>query len=214
MTPDMPSSDSNFDPKLEAALRAVPLPEGLLARLRQAALAEDEGLDAALREIPLPPGLLRRAYWAALADDDLDDAIRDVPLPAGLMARLEQSIATADEEWIEDVGSVPARAGSPERSRHAWTSRSRNLRPTPWAVAAALWIAVGVAMFGSLLALMLTIWPSARVPLPGLLPALDDFAGAPKGAEPEFSVWPTRRIMGRYSRPSPLARRYRFRRWS
>ena len=77
----------NPDPNLDAQLRAVPLPEGLVERLRQTALADDDGLDAALREVPLPAGLLDRLRGIPLADDaDLDATLRDVPVPAGLAA--------------------------------------------------------------------------------------------------------------------------------
>ena len=56
-----------------------------MERLRQTALADDDGLDAALREMPLPAGLLDRLRGIPLADDeDLDDTLRDVAVPAGL----------------------------------------------------------------------------------------------------------------------------------
>ena len=73
------------DPKLDARLRAVPLPEGLIQRLRQVALADDDGLDAALTELPLPAGLVARLRAIPMAaDEDLDQTLRDVPVPAGL----------------------------------------------------------------------------------------------------------------------------------
>ncbi len=48
------------DAWLEAQLKAVPLPEGLLERLRQIPLQADEGVDALLREVSIPEGLLAR----------------------------------------------------------------------------------------------------------------------------------------------------------
>ena len=104
------------DPKLDARLRAVPLPEGLIQRLRQVALADDDGLDAALTRValarracgarcaasPWPPTRTStrrsatcpcRPDWCRglrsipWADDDgLDAALREVPVPAGLSA--------------------------------------------------------------------------------------------------------------------------------
>ena len=52
----MSQPDYNLDDVLDAQLRAVPLPEGFMDRLRQAALT-DEDLDAAVRQVPVPPTL-------------------------------------------------------------------------------------------------------------------------------------------------------------
>jgi Ca-activated chloride channel family protein len=60
----MSSSDSPSDASLDAELRDVPIPPGLLGRLRQTAQEtvemSDEELDAILRDVPMPLELRRR----------------------------------------------------------------------------------------------------------------------------------------------------------
>lgn len=56
----MSSPESNFDAWLDAELRNVPAPAGLLHRLEQIAALSDEELDAALREVPIPADLASR----------------------------------------------------------------------------------------------------------------------------------------------------------
>ncbi len=83
------------DPWLDARLRNVPLPAGMLARLNQ--LAKDPGDDATKaagsesaggpklyrpnQPVPIGPGL---------SDDQMDMALVDVPLPLGMRKRLER----------------------------------------------------------------------------------------------------------------------------
>ena len=58
---------ANFgsDPWLDARLRNVPLPIGMLGRLSQLANPPDEQLDAAVRDVPLPDGLAERLQQIA-----------------------------------------------------------------------------------------------------------------------------------------------------
>ncbi len=56
----MTNPDSNSDAWLDAQLRNVPLPDGLVARLERVVAAEDEQIDAALRNVRLPALLLWR----------------------------------------------------------------------------------------------------------------------------------------------------------
>ncbi len=53
---------ANFgsDPWLDARLRNVPLPVGMLARLSQVGSPSDEQLDAAVRDVPVPEGFCQR----------------------------------------------------------------------------------------------------------------------------------------------------------
>ena len=53
---------ANFgsDPWLDARLRNVPLPVGMLARLSQAGSPTDEQLDTVVRDVPVPEGLCLR----------------------------------------------------------------------------------------------------------------------------------------------------------
>ena len=69
----MSQPNYNLDDVLDAELRDVPLPEGFMERLRQAALT-DEDLDAAVREVPVPSRLddrLRRprSLWRRSLQD-------------------------------------------------------------------------------------------------------------------------------------------------
>ena len=75
------------DSQLDAQLRDVSLPDGLLGRLLALPLAGDEGIDGLICEVAIPPGLVERLQAVPLADDEgLDEALRDVPLPADLAA--------------------------------------------------------------------------------------------------------------------------------
>jgi len=56
----MSSAETQFDAWLNAELRDVPPPEGLVERLQQIATISDEELDAALRNVPIPLGLTAR----------------------------------------------------------------------------------------------------------------------------------------------------------
>ncbi len=58
----MSYSSHESDAWLDAQLQEVPLPEGLLDRLRQVALWEEDALDAAIRDVPIPEGLLHQLY--------------------------------------------------------------------------------------------------------------------------------------------------------
>ncbi len=70
------------DFKLDALLRAVTPPSGLLERLMALPFADSAGLDEAVRDVEVPDGLLQRLAAIPLADDDgMDEALRDVPVP-------------------------------------------------------------------------------------------------------------------------------------
>jgi len=56
----MSSPDANLEAWLDAELRDVPLPAGLLARLQKVAELSDEELDADLQAVAIPAGLARR----------------------------------------------------------------------------------------------------------------------------------------------------------
>ena len=74
------------DFKLDAQLRAVTVPSGLLERLMALPYADDAGLDEATRANEVPEGLLQRLAVIPLADDDagLDEALRNVTVPREL----------------------------------------------------------------------------------------------------------------------------------
>jgi Ca-activated chloride channel family protein len=114
---------------MNAQLRRVPLPEGLLERLRAIAQDSDEELDALLRDVPMPAGLTGRLKHIA-ADEELDRQISDVPVPAELLASLR--MVPEDEALDAEIRRVPAPmpvrvlhslTGIPHRTRrwqHLW----------------------------------------------------------------------------------------------
>lgn len=77
---------TSADLKLDARLRAIPLPDGLLDRLMALPLAGDGEVDELVREVALPAGLLQRLLAIPLTEDDgLDEALRNVPVPEDLV---------------------------------------------------------------------------------------------------------------------------------
>jgi Ca-activated chloride channel family protein len=56
----MGKPENQLEQRLDARLRDVPLPSGLLQRLKRLPLEDDQGLDEALRDVPLPVGLMSR----------------------------------------------------------------------------------------------------------------------------------------------------------
>lgn len=94
-----PSPDNWIDEEL----RRVPLPEGLLARLRATGELTDEDLDESLQQVPLPPGLMARLH-NVVEDDALDGQLRDVPVPEELIGEL---LFIPLDERLRDV-VVPA----------------------------------------------------------------------------------------------------------
>ena len=124
--------DPDFEARQDAELRAVPMPAGLLSRLRQIAVADDEGLDEALRRVPVPEGLTDRLQRSLLADDEaLDEAVRDVRVPVSVQQRLRR----IPKNWL------------------------RLTRLTQWATAASLLIAIGLSYVGAMVALLWATYP-------------------------------------------------------
>lgn len=78
--------DRETDPTIDETLRAVPVPDGLAARLRDIAALSDEELDYRLRSVPTPIGMLQRVKQE-VADELLDQRIRDVPIPSRVIPR-------------------------------------------------------------------------------------------------------------------------------
>ena len=108
---------STADFKLDAQLRDVPLPDGLLDRLMALPLADDDGLDELVRDVAVPAGLLQRLQAIPLADDDgLDEALRNVPVPDDLVASCRHHARR----------HLARREG-----RHRWTARCGSAA-SPW----------------------------------------------------------------------------------
>ncbi len=127
-------SSSEFDREHDERLRGLPLPEGMIARLKQVAVASDADLDAALRDVTLPTGVLSRLKDITLDDDTLDKGLRDVPVPVGLVARLQQLPPTVAPRRTAE------KKGSGKKERVAGLHRL--------SLAASLLLAIGLSMFG------------------------------------------------------------------
>ncbi|MCE9554336.1 MAG: DUF3520 domain-containing protein [Planctomycetes bacterium] len=107
---------------LDDELRRVPLPGGMMDRLRALAALSDDMLDAQLREVPLPTGLISRLkqgaqpVGAVMDDAALDRALRDVPVPANLHLRLSAvAIERAKPLEEERLRDIPVPQGFVER---------------------------------------------------------------------------------------------------
>lgn len=130
--------NESWDRQLDARLRQVTLPPGMIARLRDIAQT-----DPSLSELEL----------ALLSDDALDEQLVEVELPAGLIERVqhEVTVAAQDAEIDRQLRQVEVPRGL-----------LRTLRSIPWqsqrhqwqklAVAAALLLMVSAAYYGSLAA--------------------------------------------------------------
>lgn len=120
---------------LDSELRRIPLPQGMIDRLRALATMTDSSLDAELRSIPLPAGMILRLQQEAMRDESapvavatdgmaiddatLDRALRDVPVPVGLASRLSAiAIDRAKPLEEERLRDVPLPAGFSERLAH------------------------------------------------------------------------------------------------
>jgi Ca-activated chloride channel family protein len=120
----------------------------------------DAWLDAELRDVPLPPGLLGRLRQTAqetveMSDEDLDATLRDVPMPPQLRRRLEQ-MGRRMTQWT-------------------WISRI--------AIAASLLLAVGVAMVGILVFVLVPQRGNSLVNVGPKKPAVEKPSGASGGKE-------------------------------
>ena len=87
------------DPWLDQQLRQVPLPPGLLARLKAAGELTDEDLDEELRQVAIPDDLLGQLL-AIPADAEVERRLAEVPVPSHLVDELS---AIPIDERIRDV---------------------------------------------------------------------------------------------------------------
>jgi Ca-activated chloride channel family protein len=125
---------SSADAKLDAQLRQVRLPDGLLDRLMALPLADDEDIDELLRDVPLPLTLAQQLRATALTEDDaLDEALRNVPVPGDLIASCRHSVQ-------------PFRARLENRR-----AKDRGLQITRIAMAASLILAVTLSLASAML---------------------------------------------------------------
>jgi len=191
--------DAHPDAEQDSELRAVELPQGLLSRLRRAALADDEGLDTALRHVPMPEGLVNRVRRAVLADtilaegetlvETLDEAIRDVPVPEGLLDRLRATPLADDDDLDVTLRDVPVPATLTGRLRQTVKRRLQWHGLSRWATAVSLALAIGLSYIGGVLGLLLSVFPDrGRLRPPILASSIDDGAGTAPGPALEIGV--------------------------
>jgi hypothetical protein len=76
----------SFDPQLDAQLRDVPLPSGMIERLKASIMPTEAEIDERLREVEFPGGLLAQLHDIP-HDDPLDEVLRDVSVPFELVWR-------------------------------------------------------------------------------------------------------------------------------
>jgi len=142
-------SENDYNHWIRKELRQIPLPDGLLARLREIADFSDVDLDKELRAVSVPSQLLDRLRDIP-ADSELDRTVATVECPASLVERLTlipDDVALDDQianvEVPADLGKVTRRIPLPSPT---WR------RTTQWATALSLLVAVGLpyffAMFG------------------------------------------------------------------
>ncbi len=110
------SAHFGSDPWLDARLRNVPLPAGMLQRLSQIGNPTDEQLDAAICDVPLPPGLGERLCLIAQSP--------------------ERRFGWLPVDWL------PQSVDNAGRSAASWTREHLGWREL--ALAASLLLAVGV----------------------------------------------------------------------
>ena len=136
--------DNPFD-ALDDELRRVPLPLGLIERLRRIARADDVQLDAALRAVPLPDGLLPRLREVVVCSDAyIDQRLSESAVPSGLLQRLGSIPQYGDQELIAHLVDVPMPetllerlSGIPEAERAEVFSRRRRRAGHWWQLATA-----------------------------------------------------------------------------
>ncbi len=184
----MDSSHFEHNRWLDRELREVPLPEGMLARLREIAAGDDDAqLDALIGDVRLPAGLLE-GLRQIVKDERLDRALQMIDVPDGLIDRLQAAVAeeqhgvvletgvvleagnwtdTVIDEQLRDV-AVPSgllgRLGQMPRLDRVVAVR-RTISVRQWATAASLLLTVGLSYFGFVFAL---IFSAYQVPTPAV----------------------------------------------
>lgn len=161
----------------------MPLPAGLLARLKQIAAGPDAALDAALCDVPMADDL-RERLKAVVHEDGLDKKLRDVPVPADLTERLREINRYTPREIDAQLRDVPIAERLPERLRATRRRRRRiagawtRSPVVPWAVAASLMLGAGLCYF------LMASNASRTAPQKGLVAQDSPSRPAPPAASP------------------------------
>ena len=135
---------------LDEALRDVPLPPDLIARLRRLGVDNDGELGESLRRVALPQDLIARLKQ--IPDDaELDRRMSDVPVRGGFLAGLKE--IPLGSEGPPASTAAPAMANArgaqePVRIAPARQDSAAADRLTRWIVAASLLAAATLAVLG------------------------------------------------------------------
>ena len=128
----------SFDPQLDAQLRDVPLPAGMIERLKASLAPTDAELDDRLRQVELPAGLL--SQLRGIPHDELvDQQLCEVPVPFELVWRARR------ESWTQSMLRATRLAAD-------------------LALALVLFLAIGGSMTAATSAFLASIYPHASPP--------------------------------------------------
>ena len=156
----------NDDAWLERQMREVPLPPGLVARLKEIASGDDALLDEALREVSIPLSLVSRLH-AIPQEVAIDDSLLDVAIPVSLAGKLKGIAAYSDDEIDSQLRHVDVPSGLLPRLRDL-ARRERlvgSWRRSPilqWAVAASLFLMVSSLYYGALASMIALAYPARQ----------------------------------------------------
>lgn len=161
-----------LDAQLDARLREVPLPSGLVARLHEIATHDPSASDAEL---------------ALFSDDALDQLLCETNVPAGLIQRVQSSLATfvRDEELDTELRSIRVPA-SFLASLQAIPWQGRRRQAARLATAAVWFLMVSVAYYGSVAAWLSYSRPPERETLAWLNIEESPWSARFAEAEPTF----------------------------
>jgi hypothetical protein len=123
------------DNEIDALLREVAAPEGFLSRLRSSFAASEEGVDAVLAQITVPQVLLSRLKEIPL-DEWVDHSLTNVPVPFEIVWQARQPALADHARRLADQASHVA-------------------------LAAALFVALGLALFSGTATLIGSSFPGA-----------------------------------------------------
>jgi Ca-activated chloride channel homolog len=121
----------------------------------------DNEIDALLREIAVPEGLLSRLRSSfEISEEEVDAALLDVAVPRMLLSRLKEIPL---DEWVDrSLTNVPVPFEIAWQARKpTWGGRLNRLteRITHLALAAALFVAVGLALFSGTATIVRSAFP-------------------------------------------------------
>ena len=153
-------SDESFN-WIDDELRRVPLPEGLLVRLRrlgkEISELSDQELDDSLRSVPVPAHLGDRLL-EIVADEQLDEQLLAVEVPDGL---LDEMTYVPQDERLRDV-VVPVNLLL--QLRRIPPRRRRRIPTTQLALAASVLLMISLGYALSMVGLVLTAYDQVPAP--------------------------------------------------